>query len=74
MPRTEALRRARMKVASASATEHPYYWAGFVAHGARRENPVLRTPPSLWPWFLAGALAGIAGWLLVRRVGRLGDG
>lgn len=59
----EALRQAKLRIASAPGTDHPYYWAAFQLTG-RSRGPVLRPIP----W--AAALGVLAVALLVVGIGR----
>lgn len=65
-----ALRVARSELAASSRYGHPHYWAGFVAYGSRRSNPVLAAAtwsPPLWVW--AASLGLI--WVVLLAFGRL---
>ena len=59
-----ALRAARAELAVSSRYAHPHYWAGFVAYGSRRANPVLAQPTtwssSLWVWLTSLGVIWVA--------------
>ena len=62
-----ALRAAREELAASARFGHPHYWAGFVAYGSRRHNPVLASAapwsPPVWVW-----VATLGGLLIVLGV------
>jgi len=63
---TEALATARARLRSRPATQHPYYWAGFILVGMGEGGVELRERPQIGPLALIGlALVVLAGILLV---------
>ena len=72
----EALRQAKVRIASAPGMEHPYYWAGFQLSG-RSRGPVLRPIPwaaGLWTLALALLVFGLKRRLNISVPGRRSEG